>query len=382
MKKNIMLPLGAITVSILLGGCGETLAPYNLQLFQNKLELHKQQNLLNLYTKENLYGSSENGCINEDTTSQKNYSKKFSYCYKIDANKINRNDMSSCLSYGSGLGWQKNECTFITKEDLNLKNKIENYEMKLSKDFNNLLTDYVSSDFNTQYELLLKDFNTYSDNFIPLIKDNTNLLSQEQIENMRQNIIIRKNYPNEFELFYNKISKSSMKNHFTYNYSISSKSPFSDNLIFNFVTPDIKNIPFTQTEQHPFIVKEILFRYIPDTFVMEDSNLLMNINNLIENINPTKIELANKSNNFIKIKNITIYTDGSIHTFQDKELTLPPHTTYTIDELKYRNIYNKSDIWRKVKTFNDKFNYGWTILYNDGTQDKTLYSTKDYKIQF
>lgn len=382
--KENKLKLSLLVLPLLITGCGvvpeKKIEKTSINKFNKKVELngvskYEGEILLNNYLLSlKLINTSKRPKAN--CTFQGKWStnhimggsdlKVYDACYFLRGNYITRE--TSGTAKIKSLIW-KNKWSY---DDIPLSNEFISYvygiDKSINNDFDTIVSDYAK--FKKEFKKLEEKTKTNIKTLKPKIIDNTKILSKSylknsfsynsSIANLRKPIRVYKdfNLSNISELF--KVSTSIDKK---------KKDRFDIKFKERFLRYDLKGDNFRPT----FIVDKVKFNYLPEYFFNKDKSISIEVNNKSMNI-------VNLTNNYINIESVSMYYNDNIKTIKNLNLKLPPQSVeknYNISSLEH---YNNKLI--EVKSKNQKVNYGFAISYYNQDVDKrnTLYKTKNYTI--
>lgn len=119
------------------------------------------------------------------------------------------------------------------------------------------------------------------------------------------------------------------------------------------------------------------FDVVPKNFQMTDENVGVNVSN-------GYITLTNKTNRYLSIKNLSVYYAGKIFSEAQVDGEFPPGSEKTVSVKPFlKGLPDTSRTYDRVEAFNSaKVNFGMAVKYAivDISQEKTMYSNKDYKV--
>lgn len=423
-KLSSILTVGAMSVILAISftGCGNPPQPFNYKMNNphKGISDYEKQQLLNIVIDRNsrLKYNSVNGCVSVNSMwgSSTRYDDRMNNCFKINNNKITRQDYSSCRT-----GYKASKCNYIG-------GKVEKYA-----DFvNHLQNNVIGQELQTEISNYQKFITIYDKadaarkEKIGQVKtalvDNTKVLPKSVFKQMNKfnvnadrvikKIDLYKSYiaPNKGKNAMDRFGRSILGDSISQNFDKVFKDESSIAHEFKITSNAIKKIDrykvnYKQNsysdsyDKFPsnitYEIDKVYFNYLPKKFITSDKNIDIEvINDPMGGYDSIEyIKVSNKTKEFIEIDTIAGYygenvTDNIINIEDMKRVKISP-MSYKIFKTGYSYEYRINDYPSRsnrlllVNDRNQKVNYGFSIGYKMINQNiiKNLYKVNQYSIK-
>lgn len=391
MKIKSLVKLGLLVFLLFIfSGC-VAYKPSTFQTEVNKINmpLNEKQKLLNDVLVEK-YGSYingyqiVNGCVNF-TYSVAWMHQEFSNCYRINNDKIIREDYSQCYYYKN-----KDKCRYAA---INFDTDVKQYSkfldsIDIANEYNNKLishrNNYESN--KEQYDIFVKNYNKEKNklnkqliSYKNKIIDKSKILPKELLDKFKfKNLEL---ISNKNECYREFKESNSFKNCFKVRGGIDNLNIINDNG-FDF---KVDNWSFNKNIYeitNPIIYEinsDIKFNFLPKDFYTENEDIKVHVSSDYY----IYFTLTNKTNDFIEIKNISLYWDKNINSLSI-EKNLPPQAVSKVGEMNILQIKNQAPYktkYKVIKNLNESTNFGVAIQYEISNKKKNLYKTKTFTVK-
>lgn len=389
-SKNLFrIGLGIFIAVFILTGCVSS-KPSSYQVKVNSIDMPigEKQILLNNVLAEK-YGKNVNGYQVYNGCVSFNYNvawmnQQFSNCYEIKNDKIVRQDYSQCYYYN-----KKDTCRYA---GINFDTDVKEYSkfldsININNEYNKKLISHRNSykSNKKEYDSFVKKYNNEKNklkNKLALTKnkivDYSGILPKDLLNKFEfKNLEIISSENDCYRKFKN---SNSFKNCFNVKGGIKNYKMI-ENTGFSFT---IKNWSFNKNIyelSNPIVYEvnsDIKFNFLPKNFYTENKDLKVHVSSDYDII----FTISNKTNEFVEIKNVSLYWDSKINSMPTKE-TLPPQSISKVAKMNILQIEDKPTYqikYKNIKSLNDSTKFGVAVQYVISNKKQNLYKTKTFTV--